>query len=105
VKTISITIPHSLGKAEARQRIEQGFGRLRQQMTGGVAGMLSFNERWEQDRLHFEGGALGQKMTGRLDVGDQSLEIQVDLPELLAAIGSRMAERLRSEGQKLLEKR
>ena len=74
-------------------------------MTGGVAGLLSVREWWDQDRLHFEGGAFGQKMTGRLDVREESLEIQVDLPDLLAALSARIAERLRNEGQKLLEKR
>ena len=104
-RPVSVSIPHALGKDEARRRIEQGFGRLRQQMTSGIGAMMTFQERWEGDRLHFEGGGLGQKMTGRLDVRDDAVDIQLDLPEILAAIAEKIAGRLKTEGQKLLEKK
>jgi hypothetical protein len=104
-KPVTVNIPHNLGKEEARRRIEQGFGRVRQQMAGAAGGMLAFQERWEGDRLHFEGGALGQKMTGRLDVLPDSVQIQLDLPAILAAIADRVVGTLKSEGRKLLEKK
>jgi len=104
-KPVTVNIPHNLGKEEARRRIEQGFGRVRQQMAGAIGGMLAFQERWEGDRLHFEGGALGQKMTGRLDVLPDSVQIQLDLPAILAALADRVVETLKSEGRKLLEKK
>ena len=107
-RPVTVTIPHSLGKDEARRRIETGFGQMRQQMTSGMGAMgsmLSFQERWEGDRLHFEGGGLGQKMTGRLDVRPDAVEIQLDLPEILAAIAEKITGRLKTEGQKLLEKK
>ena len=104
-RPVTVNIPHALGKDEARRRIEEGFGRMRQQMTGGLGAMVSFQERWEGDRLHFEGGGLGQKMTGRLDVMADSVQIQLDLPEMLAAIADKIAGRLKTEGQKLLEKK
>jgi len=105
-RPVAVTIPHSLGKAEARRRIEEGFGRMRQQMTGGMgAMMLSFQDRWEGDRLHFDGGGLGQKMSGRLDVRDDAVAIEIDLPEILAAIADKITGRLKTEGQKLLEKK
>ena len=74
-------------------------------MTSGIGAMMSFQERWEGDRLHFEGGGLGQKMTGRLDIRDDAVDIQLDLPEILAAIAEKIASRLKTEGQKLLEKK
>ncbi|HVT26380.1 MAG TPA: polyhydroxyalkanoic acid system family protein [Lacipirellulaceae bacterium] len=108
-RPITVTIPHTLRKDEARRRIQEGFVQLRQQITGGVGGVLGkaivFQERWEGDRLRFEGTGLGQKMTGRLDVRDDAVEIQIDLPEILAAIADRIIGRLKIEGQKLLEKK
>jgi hypothetical protein len=104
-RPVTVNIPHSLGKDEACRRIEQGFGRLKQQLSGGIAGMLTFSERWEGDRLHFEGGGLGQKITGRLDVRADSVDVQLDLPEMLAMIADRITGALKKEGQKLLEKR
>jgi hypothetical protein len=67
-RPVTVTIPPYLGKDEARRRIEEGFGQLRQQMSGGFTGMLKFQQQWEGDRLQFEGGGLGQKFSGRLDV-------------------------------------
>ena len=101
-RAVTVNIPHTLGKEEARRRLEEGFGRMRQQMTGGLPAMLTLQERWEGDRLHFEGGALGQKLTGRLDVLSDTVKIELDLPEILAALADRIAGRLKREGEKLL---
>jgi putative polyhydroxyalkanoate system protein len=108
-RPVSVTIPHSLGKAEARKRIETGFGQMRQNMLGGAAGMLAkmitIQDRWEGDQLHFEGSGMGQKLTGRLDVRDDAVQIEIDLPEMLAAIADKIKGTLKTEGQKLLEKK
>ena len=104
-KPVSVTITHTLGKDEARRRLQEGFAKIRQQLSGGLVGMISFHDRWEGDRLHFEGGAIGQKVTGRLDVLADSVLIQLDLPELLAVIADRITGRLKKETQILLEKK
>ena len=107
-RPVTVEIPHSLGKDEARRRIEIGFGQMRQQVTGGMGAMgamLSFQDRWEGDRLHFEGGGLGQKLSGRLDVGPDAVQIQIDLPDILAALADRIRGTIQTEGQKLLEKK
>ena len=64
-----------------------------------------WQERWDADRLSFEGGALGQKITGRVDVLADAVRIELDLPEILAAIADRIRGRLQSAAQKLLEKK
>jgi hypothetical protein len=65
-RPVSVNVPHKLGRDEARRRIEQGFGQIQQQLTGGMAGMVACQQRWEGNRLYFEASSLGQKMTGRL---------------------------------------
>jgi hypothetical protein len=108
-RPVTVTIPHTLGKDEARRRIETGFGQLRQHLTGGVPGilgkMLSFQESWDGNRLNFEGSGLGQKMTGRLDVRDNAVDIEIDLPDMLASLADRITGALKQEGQKLLQKK
>ncbi len=104
-RPVTVNLPHSLGKEEARRRIESGFGTMRQQMTGGMGSMLSFEERWDGDQLHFEGGALGQKIRGRLEVLADAVRIELDLPEMLAMIADRITGALKREGQKLLERK
>ncbi len=102
-RPIEVSIPHALGKDEARRRIEQGFGTLRSQMTGGLGALASFQEKWTGDQLEFEGGMLGQKVRGRLTVLADAVRIQVDLPEMLAAIADKIRGTLQRESQKLLE--
>ena len=107
-RPVTVSIPHSLGKDEARRRIEEGFGRMRQQVTGSMGAMgamLSFKEHWEGDRLHFEGGGLGQRISGRLDVSPDAVHVQLDLPEIIAALADKIRGTIQSEGQKLLEKK
>lgn len=104
-RPVTVSVPHQLGRSEARRRAEEGFGDLQRQMTGGLGGMLACQQRWEGDRLHFEASMLGQKMTGRLDVADDVLRIEVDLPEMLAALADRITGKLKNEARKLLERR
>jgi hypothetical protein len=103
-RPVTVSVPHQLGLSEARRRVDEGFGQLQQQMTGGM-GLVACQQHWEGDRLHFEASALGQKMTGRLDVADDSLRIEIDLPEILAALADRISGKLRETSRKLLEQR
>lgn len=102
-KPLTVNIPHALGKDEARRRIDEGFSKIQQQLTSGALGLVSFQNRWEADRLHFEGAVIGQRITGRLDVLANSVQMQIDLPDLLAAIAERIKAGLTKETQKLLE--
>ena len=58
---ISISIPHQLGRIEARRRIETGFVKLIQQLPGGTG---TASQRWDGDRLTFHVSGLGQAASG-----------------------------------------
>src|SRR3954462_12965846 len=98
-RPVIVDIAHELGREEARRRIKNGFGRIRDQL--GV-GTLAFEERWEGERLHFSAGALGQKVTGRVDVLEKSVRIELDLPWPLAALAGTLQRRVRNAGALLL---
>ena len=100
-KPVVVNVPHDLGREEARRRLQTGFARIREQI-GGKA--LDFDERWEGERLHFNAGALGQKVSGRVDVMETSVRIEVDLPWMLAAIAQKLQGRIQQAGTLLLEK-
>jgi hypothetical protein len=104
-RPVTVHIPHSLGQAEARRRIDEGFGLIQKQLSGGMLGLMSFDRRWEADRMHFEGGGLGQKITGRFDILADSVQVQIDLPDLLATLAEKIAGTLKTETQKLLGKK
>lgn len=101
-KPITVSIPHELGRAEARRRIEEGFGRFSSQM-GGVAGALT--KSWEGDRLNFSLTAMGQGITGVIEVAETAVRLEVLLPGLLAMVAGKLKGRLQKEGQILLEKK
>jgi hypothetical protein len=102
-KPLTISIPHNLGKAEARRRLETGFAAAAGQAPG--FGMFGFQQRWEQDVAHFEATGFFQKMTGRLEVTDDAVRIELDLPAILAALADKITTGLKSVTQKLLEKK
>lgn len=100
---ITVTIPHNLDPAEARRRIGEGFAGLEGQIAGVPVANLS--QSWEGDRLSFAASALGQRITGRVDVGAREVRIEVDLPAFLAGVADKIAGRLRKRGMLLLEKK
>lgn len=96
---ITISIPHQLGRAEARRRIETGFASMLQQLPGGG---VAHQERWEADRLNFSVAGLGQTVSGMVDVQDSAVTVQIDLPGVLGLLAGGLKGRLQKAGQKLL---
>lgn len=98
---ISINIPHQLGRAEARRRIEAGFANMIRQLPGGAG---ACDERWTGDRLTFKVTGLGQTISGVVDVLDEAVTMQIALSGVLGVIASRLKGRLQIAGQLLLTK-
>jgi hypothetical protein len=98
---ITINIPHQLGRAEARRRIEAGFAKFIQVVPGSSA---TGNERWERDRLTFRVAAMGQTIAGVIDVLDASISMQIELPGALGLLARSLEDRLKKAGQSLLTK-
>ena len=103
-RPVTIRIPHELGKAEARRRIEEGFGSIEEQLNS-TAVKMTFTEHWEGDRLYFTGRTLGQTVRGHLDVLADSVLVEVLLPRLLATLAETVKGRLKAQGTRLLEKK
>ncbi|MBK1623910.1 MULTISPECIES: polyhydroxyalkanoic acid system family protein [Hyphomicrobiales] len=100
---VTVNIPHKLGREEAKRRLEKGFDRVRDDM--GIGRVLQFEERWEGERLYFDAATMGQKISGRVDVFEEVVRIEVDLPWFLAAIADKVQGRLKKTGTLLLEKK
>jgi len=98
---ITVSIPHELGRAEARRRIETGFAKMLHVLPGG-AGHCS--ERWDGDRLTFGVAAIGQTIAGVINVLDAEVTMEIQLPGVLGMIISGLKNRLRKVGQLLLTK-
>lgn len=99
-RPLTVDIPHQLTRAEARSRIENGFGRLGAQFGAGAG---AIQHTWVGDRMDFSVAAMGQHITGALDVGDDAVRMEVNLPGFLAMIAGKVKERVKKEGQLLLK--
>jgi hypothetical protein len=98
---ITVSIPHQLGRAEARRRIESGFANLMSQLPGSGG----CNERWDGDRLTFGAAVMGQTIAGVIDVLDTVVTMEIELPGVLGMIASRLKDRLQKAGTLLLTKK
>ena len=100
---ITVSIPHQLGRVEARRRIESGFGKITQLLPGGAGGNCT--ERWDGDRLVFRVAAIGQTVTGVISVLDAAVLMEIELPGVLGLIAGGLKDRLQQAGQLLLTKK
>ena len=98
---IIVSIPHQLGRAEARRRIETGFAKIIHLLPGSGA---TCNEHWDGDRLIFGVAAVGQTVSGVISVLDAAVTMEIELPGVLGLIASGFKHRLRKFGQLLLTK-
>jgi putative polyhydroxyalkanoate system protein len=102
VTPITVSIPHQLGRAAARGRIEAGFAKIIRLLPGRGEAL---SERWDGDRLNFSVATMGQTVTGVIDVLDAEVRMEIALPGLLGMIAGGLSDRLRKAGQLLLTKK
>ena len=97
-----VVIPHRLGKDEALRRIKEGIGRAKNEF----AWLLSLEEEtWAGDRLSFRVSALGQRVSGFIDVYEANVRLEVVLPWLLARFAQVAQRVIGQKGQLMLEKK
>jgi hypothetical protein len=100
-KPLLISVPHRLGRQEAQRRLDHGINRLRPELAQYVN---TLDLEWQGDRLNFRARALTQTITGRLDVLDDSVRLEIDLPWMLRLVTEIIAPQIRRRGRELLEK-
>jgi hypothetical protein len=99
-RPISIDLPHQLGAAEARRRIQSGIGRLKDHIPGGAAEVAS---SWSGDRMNLKVVALAQEVSAQIDVQERLVRLEVLLPPALAFFGRQIEGVLRRQGAAMLE--
>jgi hypothetical protein len=96
---VTVDIPHKLGRDGARARLAGGVGKIGNMFPGGG----TVDERWDGDTLHFTVSAMGQTVASRLEVFEDRVHAEVDLPPMLALFAGKIREKLLREAPKLLE--
>ncbi len=101
-KPLIVSIPHSLGKTEATRRLRDGVGQLKSQFGDKIA---TVEEQWAGDRLSFRVGAMGQTVSGHLDVAEDTVRVELQLPWILSMVADKAKGFIQKQGTLMLEKK
>ncbi|MEE4201692.1 polyhydroxyalkanoic acid system family protein [Erythrobacter sp.] len=97
-----VSLPHNLGKDEVRRRMHE-----RSHEIGGFfpPGMATVRTEWpHEDRMDLFITAAGQRIDGGIDIAEDSVTIELDLPAMLGFLGGTIERAVRRHGGRLLEK-
>jgi hypothetical protein len=100
-RPLIISIPHQLGKEEAVRRLKSGFAHARSSFGQKLA---VIDEIWSGDHLDFRAGVLGQTTTGIIDVAEDHVRVEVQLPWLLGLLAEQVRPFIERQGHLMLEK-
>lgn len=98
-EAISVDVPHRLGAAEAKRRVQANLGSLGGKLPAGA----TISPAWEGERLRLDIGVMGQQAAAMLDILEDRVRISVHLPPALAFFRQAIEAGLRQSGAALLE--
>jgi hypothetical protein len=96
-----VSIPHGLGKQEAKRRLDSGINRIGPELAGLVS---TLDHSWADDTLNFRAVAMWQTISGRIEVLDDAVRIEIDLPWIMRLLGDTITKQVRGRGLAMLEK-
>lgn len=97
---LTVTISHRLGREEAKRRIGDGLGAIRAELGAFVK---SLDQSWDGYTLDFRASAMLQTITGRIEVHDELVRVELCLPRLLHLAAKTIAGRIERQATALLE--
>ena len=97
---MDVAIPHNLGRDEVRNRLRTRSHTLADSIPGGMA---QVSTAWaSEDRMTLEIAAMGQALTGHIDVEDNQVVLHMELPPALGFLKPIVEGAIRQQGQKML---
>lgn len=95
-----VAIPHTLDRAEVRHRLESRKDDISGFVPGGLADVET---SWQgEDRMVLVIRAMGQELTGHVDVEDDQVVFDIVLPPALSFVEPMVKGALEDKGRKLL---
>ena len=98
-KPIVIDLPHKIGAEEAKRRMKNGIGKLKDHIPGGG----EVRSGWEGDRMNLSVKAMGQEVSGHIDVHESKVHLELMLPAFLSLFAGKIEALMRSRGGEMLE--
>jgi Putative polyhydroxyalkanoic acid system protein (PHA_gran_rgn) len=99
-RPLIVLVPHRLGRQEARRRLDSGLDRLQGELNVLLSGL---DYRWQGDTLNFTASAMWQRLTGRIEVLDDAVRVEIELPWVLQFLRDAITKGVRGRGVALLE--
>ncbi|AKQ42875.1 hypothetical protein CP97_13825 [Aurantiacibacter atlanticus] len=97
---MDIEIPHNLGREEVRRRLRENSHKIGDNIPGGMA---EVETSWSgEDRMDMSIGAMGQMLSGHIDIEDDKVIFHMLIPAALGFIKPMIDAAIRQQGQKLL---
>ena len=96
-----IVVPHRLGRQEAKRRLDAGIARLRPELSAFVSGL---DYGWQADTLNFNARAMWLAISGRIEVQDETVRIEIDLPWLMRLLADTIRKQVSERATLMLEK-
>lgn len=98
-----VALPHNLGREEVRKRLSSRSHEIGDMIPGGMAQVTS---SWPTDDLmELTVCALGQTITGDIEIYEAQVVIAFDLPPTLSFLRPMIEGAVRSNAARLLEKK
>ena len=97
---MEVAIPHDLGREEVRRRLRENSHSIGDHMPGGLA---EIRTSWpSEDRMAMSITAMGQLLSGHVDIEDRQVVFHMILPAALGFIKPIVEGAIRQQGQELL---
>ena len=99
-RPIDMTMPHSLGKDTAKQRLAANIHKLADHIPGGAA---EVTDSWAGDTLNLTVKAMGAAVVAAIIVEEKQVRCHITLPGMLALFARPIEAMLKAKGPELLE--
>jgi hypothetical protein len=95
-----IALPHSLGREEARRRLQTRSGEIAGLFPGGMAEVAV---SWpHEDKMALDVTAMGKTVAGAVEIGEREVAFVIELPAALSFVEPLVRGAIESKGRKLL---
>jgi hypothetical protein len=95
-----VAIPHNLDRAEVRRRLRERSGEIADFVP---VPMATVRTDWPSDNvMNLNVAAMGQSIDGQIEVDDDQVVFEIDLPPALGFIAPLIEGAIRDKGRKLL---
>lgn len=96
---MELTFPHSLGREEACRRLREHEAEI----ANIAPGMAEVTTHWPSaERLELQVSAMGKQITGAVEIGENSVSFNFDLPAALSFAAPMIKAALEPKARKLL---